>query len=171
GVSGAPLIVRRLTEADAAAFRDIRLRSLRDHPEHYASTPEEWGEDLATYRERIAALPVIGAFADDRLVGTAILGVSARDKTKTRHKCEVWSVYTAPEARRRGIARDVMLHVIAEARQLGFEALVLCVTSHNTAGRKLYRSLGFQRFGTEPRHLKLPDGSYIDEDHMQLDLL
>ncbi len=162
--------IRLLRDADAPAFLDIRLRSLRDHPDAYASTPEEWGDDIAVYRERIAALPVIGAFTGPRLVGMAIVGVNARDKAKTRHKCELWSVYAAPEVRRQGVGRALVLRAIEEARQRGFEAIVLSVSNHNAAGKRLYASLGFVRFGTEPRHLKLPDGRYLDEDYMQLDL-
>jgi ribosomal protein S18 acetylase RimI-like enzyme len=162
--------IRLLTDADAPAFMDIRLHSLRDHPDAYASTPEEWGGDIASYRSHIASLPVIGAFAGRRLVGMAILGVNARDKAKTRHKCELWSVYAAPDVRGRGVGRRLVSRAIDEARRRGFEAIVLSVSSHNDGGIRLYRSLGFVRFGAEPRSLKLPDGRYVDEDHMQLDL-
>jgi ribosomal protein S18 acetylase RimI-like enzyme len=163
--------IRLLTIADAGAFRDIRQRSLRDHTDMFTSTAEEWGLELETYSSRIASCPTIGAFDGNDLVGAAILGVVGRDRTKTRHKCEVWSVYTAPEVRRRGIARLMMERVIDEARRHGYEALVLTVASHNGRARRLYESLGFFCYGTEPRHVKLPDGRYIDDDLMQLDLI
>ena len=160
---------RFLVEADAPAFRDIRLRSLREHPDMYGSTPEEWGEELEIYRDRIVACPTMGAFDGDALVGMAILGVVGRDRAKTRHKVEVWSVYTAPEARGRGVARRMMGLLLDEARRRGYEAAMLTVASHNAAARGLYESLGFRRYGTEPKHVKLADGRYVDDDLMQID--
>jgi ribosomal protein S18 acetylase RimI-like enzyme len=161
---------RRLALEDAAAFREVRLRSLREHPDMFLSTPEDWDLDRDAYEERLAACPTFGAFADGRLVGVAVLGVVGRTRPKERHKCEVWSVYTAPEARGRGVARAVMRLVIAEAGRRGYEALVLCVASHNEAARRLYASLGFVRFGTEPGRMKMADGRSIDEDLLQLRL-
>jgi len=35
--------------------------------------------------------------------------------------------------------------------------------------RSLYRSLGFRSFGIEPRALKV-DGSYVDQEHMVLEI-
>ena len=161
---------RFLVGADAPAFRDIRLRSLREHPDMYGSTPEEWGDELETYRDRIAACPTLGAFDGGALVGMAILGVDGRDRAKTRHKVEVWSVYTAPESRGRGVARAMMGLLLDEARRRGYEAVMLTVASHNAGARRLYESLGFRCYGTEPRHVKLPDGRYVDDDLMQLEL-
>jgi ribosomal protein S18 acetylase RimI-like enzyme len=161
---------RILEAADAPAFRDMRLRSLREHPDMYGSTPEEWGEHLQTYIDRIAECPVFGAFHEGLLVGMAILGVTGRDRAKTRHKVEIWSVYTVPQMRGRGIGRAMLERVIEEARRRGYEAAMLTVASHNAAARRLYEALGFRCYGTEPRHVKLPDGRYVDDDLMQLDL-
>ena len=161
---------RILEKADAPAFRDIRLRSLREHPDMFGSTPEEWGEDIRTYIDRIVECPVFGAFHDAQIVGMAILGVTGRDRTKTRHKVEIWSVYTAPQMRGRGIGRAMLERVIEEARRRGYEAAMLTVASHNKAARRLYESLGFRCYGTEPRRVRLPDGRYIDDDLMQLEL-
>jgi ribosomal protein S18 acetylase RimI-like enzyme len=161
---------RLLTEGDAPAFLTIRQRSLREHPDMFTSTAEEWGLELRTYIDRIIANPTIGAYDADTLVGHATLGIIARDRSKIRHKVEVWSVYTAPEVRRQGVAREMMIHLIEEARNRGFEAIVLSAASHNALARRLYETLGFSRYATEPKHVKLPDGSYVDTDWMQLEL-
>jgi ribosomal protein S18 acetylase RimI-like enzyme len=164
-------VTRRLSAADAPAFGTLRLRSLHEHPDMFGSTPEEWGTDLQTFIDRIAACPTFGVFENDALVAMGVLGVVGRTQTKTRHKVDVWSVYVVPEARGRGHSRRVMAQLIVEARDHGYEAIVLTVAAHNGAACRLYESLGFFRFGTEPRHAKLADGRYVDDHLMQLDLV
>lgn len=161
--------IRLLDTADAEAFRDLRLRSLRDHPDVYHSTPEEWGDDIERYRNRIAANDVAGAFDEGRLVAFAVLAVGqARTGAKQRHKSEVWSVYTAPEMRGRGVGRRVMEFVISRARERGLEALVLSAVTSNAAAVGLYQRLGFETFGLEKGVIKLPGGRYVDEHLMEL---
>lgn len=43
--------------------------------------------------------------------------------------------------------------------------LMLCVNEINGGAQRLYESLGFVRFGTEPRSLCV-DGRFYDEHHM-----
>jgi GNAT superfamily N-acetyltransferase len=52
----------------------------------------------------------------------------------------ILNVYTEPEYRRRGIARQVMKTIIAWCKQEGFARVTLHASEH---GRHLYESLGF----------------------------
>jgi len=52
----------------------------------------------------------------------------------------ILNIYTEPEYRRRGIARQVMERIIAWCRQEGFVRVSLHASEH---GRHLYESLGF----------------------------
>ena len=52
----------------------------------------------------------------------------------------VSSVYTAPEYRRRGVARTLMDNLLAHARELGVTRLILWASE---LGRPLYLDLGF----------------------------
>ncbi len=52
----------------------------------------------------------------------------------------VSSVYTAPEFRRRGVARTLMDNLLAHARELGVTRLILWASE---LGRPLYLDLGF----------------------------
>jgi hypothetical protein len=55
--------IRRLTEADAAAYRAIRLEGLRDSPEAFGSTFEAENEHpLEWFANRTANAEVFGAF-------------------------------------------------------------------------------------------------------------
>ena len=53
------------------------------------------------------------------------------------------------------------------AKVSGVERILISVTSTQKAAIKLYRALGFEPFGREPRALKV-GGSYIDEEYMAM---
>jgi len=162
--------IRRLRPEDAAALKPLRLQSLRDQPDAYHSTAEEWDLPLDRYADMIGENPTFAAFAESRMVGMAVLGVTARPRMQTKHKCEIWLVYVDPSVRGRGIARGLVEACIAEARRLGFEAVLLTASTHLTHVVKLYESLGFAIFGTERGMVKMADGRLIDDHLMELRL-
>jgi ribosomal protein S18 acetylase RimI-like enzyme len=47
------------------------------------------------------------------------------------------------------------------------EQIVLSVATRQAAAKQLYRSFGFETYGTEPNALKV-GSAYTDEDHMIL---
>ncbi len=164
--------IRLLGPEDAEAFRPIRLRSLREEPDAFHSTAEEWDMPLGEFVRRIAENRIFAAFdATGAMVGTAMLALTARTLKRMRHKTEVWSVYVAPEARGHGLARALMQACIAEARRMGFEAIVLTASTHLTHVVRLYESLGFRIYGTEQGMVKMADGRLIDDHLMELRLL
>jgi len=170
------LIIRRLTEADAAAFRALRLRALHEHPEAFGAS---YKDTLATPVESMAARlshdetwpynVVLGAFDDaDALIG--MIGFVRQPGEKVRHKGSIWGMYVAHESAGRGAGRALMERVIAVARQQpGLEQIELAVVSTNDAARRLYQSVGFVVYGVAPWALKV-GGEYVDEDLMVLRL-
>ena len=163
--------IRKLFPNDGSSFLALRQRALRDHPEIYTSTAEEWNVPVSYAVERIQSNTVFGAFDGEVLVGVVTLALSARKAIKQRHKTEIWSVYTAPEYRRRGLAKAMMLAAIDEAKKLGFMAVTLSVADGNVDALKLYETLGFVRFGTEPGAIRMPEyGRLIDNHFLNLDL-
>ena len=171
----ASLEIRPLTEADAPAWRELRLRMLRDHPDVFGSSWEEFEqqslEEVAQRMRERNSPPdnaLFGAFADGKLIGST--GLHREEGAKDRHKAMIWGVYTAPEARGKGVGHALMQAAIAQARSTpGVERLILAVATHNTAARALYVSLGFTPWGLERHALKLPD-RYIDEEYFALEL-
>jgi ribosomal protein S18 acetylase RimI-like enzyme len=164
-------IIRRLEPSDAAEFKRLRMKGLSEHPDAFTSTPMDWDKPLALYVERIEAGHVFGGFdTEGRLLGHVFLATHAATGTKTRHKCEIWSVYVLPEHRGSGLARALLSTAIDRARDLGFEWVKLEVAEHNFAARKLYRSLGFIEYGREEDKLRLADGRSIHETYMQMRL-
>jgi RimJ/RimL family protein N-acetyltransferase len=159
--------VRILNRADAAAFRELRLRALKEHADAFTSSyEEEVRKPLAATEERLGAgdNTFWGAFVDGQLQG--MVGLTREPRAKNRHKGDVVAMYVAPELRRRGLARGLMQAAIDYARnEAHLEQLVLTVTRSNQAAAKLYKAVGFVTFGLEPRAIKV-DGAYYDKEHM-----
>ena len=163
--------IRLVTPADAPLFKALRLHSLRDAPDAFQSTPEEWDLPLTEIEKRIRENHIFGAFtADQRMVGIAMLALIARRGAQARHKVELWSLYVDPSARGQGLARRLMQTCIAKARSMGFEAIVLTASTHLTHVVRLYDSLGFAIYGTEQGMTKLMDGRRFDKHFMELRL-
>ena len=167
------MLVRRLTEDDLDAVLALRLRALTDNPEAFGSTYEETlarGNDWM--RQRLCANEsetfYLGAF-EENLIG--MVAFYREEASKTHHKGYVVSMYVAPESRGLGAGKALMQALIGRVRQIeGLEQLHLAVVTTNQVAYQLYRSLGFEVYGTEPKALK-SGGEYWDEYLMVLRLL
>ena len=167
------MLIRKLTEEDVEALWSLRLRALQDNPEAFGSTYEETLQrGKESYRQRLRQPHnetfFIGAFEEESLVG--IVGFYRESGLKGQHKGYIISMYTAPDQRGRGIGKALVAEAIAQARTIpGLEQLLLAVVTSNTAARQLYRSIGFEAYGLEPRAMKQGD-QYWDEELMILRL-
>ncbi|MFY0566110.1 GNAT family N-acetyltransferase [Archangium lansingense] len=160
--------------SEAAAFWSLRLRALREHPDCFASSPEEEENvPLDVVRARLdsqspATNLVLGAFVDDRLVG--MTGLRRDSFRKAAHKARIWGMYVTPEAQAQGIGRRLLEVAINASRKMGgVEQLHLEVVVGNDRARALYLSLGFQPYGVEKRALRIGE-TYVDEELMFLTL-
>ena len=165
--------IRILKPNDARKYWDLRLRMLREEPNAFGASYEEaletsFEEIAQRFQDRWTTEEnfIVGAFADDQLVG--VVGFYRQDGLKSRHKGTIWGMYVAPEARGQGIGRTLLSEAIAHAKMLsGLEQIGLSVVTEKRAARNLYRSLGFNVYGLESRALKLGE-QYLDEEHMVL---
>jgi ribosomal protein S18 acetylase RimI-like enzyme len=136
-------MIRPAEPADWEAVRDIRLRSLHDEPDAYASdyeTEARFEPDM--WKQRIATASSYLAFNDDHdLVGMAT-GIETGDGDRY-----VVGMYVAPEARGLGCAHQ-LLDAIADlsVRRQG-KRLVLEVAESNIRAARTYRSYGFVETG------------------------
>jgi len=167
------VVIGALGPGDAAEFRELRVRSLREHPEAFGRTPEEvdsLAAIAARFREDARGDTdfMLGARDGARLVGIA--GCHRERAVKQRHVAYLWGVYVATERRRAGVGRRLIDAVVARARAWpDLEVLWLDVTTTNAGARALYASCGFVGAAIKPRSLKLED-RYYDEELMVLDL-
>ena len=65
---------------------------------------------------------------------------------------QILKVGTDPAWRRRGIARELLAHVAADARNLGAQTVSLEVRVGNEGAQALYKALGLTPVGTRPRY-------------------
>jgi ribosomal protein S18 acetylase RimI-like enzyme len=167
-VASASPILRRLETSDVADYRELRLESLKGHPEAFASSLEhEADKPLSWWAERLETNMVFGGWVNSsRLDGVA--GLHVRDAVKLRHKGVLWGMYVRPEARGTGLAAALVQQVVEHARTLVEEVCLTVVTS-NAAARRLYSAVGFKEYGLERRALKV-GSKYYDEVLMVLPL-
>lgn len=163
--------LRRLTVADAASYRRVRLEGLQESPLAFVADFEKNAalplQDFAALLQDLPDNFVIGAFADGELVGVG--GLSCDQAPKLRHKGLIWGVYVVPGYRGRSVGRRIIEELIAGAvaNAPHVEQINIISTSVNARARDLYLSLGFKTWGREPRSLRIGDQFY-DDDHMVL---
>jgi len=152
--------VRELSVSDAAGFREIRLESLRLHPDAFASSYDvEAAEPLDRFRDRLARGGRFGGFVKERLVGVA--GFFPHDAPRMRHKGTLVGMYVRESERGAGLA-DEIVNAIIEYARTQVEQLQLSVATTNGRAVRFYERMGFKKYATEPRALKM-GGNYIDE--------
>jgi GNAT superfamily N-acetyltransferase len=143
--------IRRYTDGDQAAV--IRL-----HNEALAATgahlgPGPWDEDL----ERIEKIYLrrggefLVATVDDEVVAMGAL------RRVSERVAEIKRMRTASAHQRRGLGREVLLHLERRAVELGYRRLCLDTTDKQAAAQHLYTSAGYQETHREP-------GPGIDEN-------
>lgn len=167
--------IREIERDDAEAFYHLRLEALRSEPEAFAETPVEFSKkSTGDIKKQITSWKQLGAFAfgafdsENKLTGMA--GVYRYPRTKTRHRCKVWGVFVTKNARGLGISRQILNEVIQKAKKSkSIIQLELEVGVDNSAAVQLYKSLGFEVCGVQPRALKVGT-EYIDEHLMVLKL-
>ncbi len=166
------LTIRPLKEDDATSYRELRLRGLKESPEAFSSSyEEELAMPLEFTKQRLQEQTdspdgfTLGGF-DGELVGVVTV---LRDRgIKRRHVGFVVGVYVAPEHRGKGVGSALLTEALRRAKSLpDLEQLHLGVAANNYPAVSLYRRLGFEPYGREPRALRIGD-QYIDEDLMVL---
>jgi ribosomal protein S18 acetylase RimI-like enzyme len=152
----APFEIRRLTPADAADYKEVRLAALKDDPEAFSS---RYGVEAARpdedFAARLQTSVVHAAYRAGRIVGMA--GVASRSDPAEPRSAFVWGVYVRPELRGRGIASR-MLDAALETALERFDEITLDVAVGNLAAIALYEKLGFAR-RRQPRPIKTGPGN------------
>lgn len=94
---------------------------------------------------------VLLARSNGRIVGTVQFDIAV--PPNQQHRAEVTKLLVHPDARRRGIARELMVALEALAQSEGRTLLTLDTWTGSVAER-LYRSLGYTVVGVIPRYAR-----------------
>ncbi|MEA3055732.1 MAG: hypothetical protein QOD30_1164 [Actinomycetota bacterium] len=150
-------------------LRTIRLSALADAPSAFGSTfAAESDRPDAEWLQRAEA----GATGSMRATwfafdesGDAVGLVGGFRDTPDASYVELVSMWVAPAARRRGVARALIAAVVEWARETGAENVRLWVTCGNDSAESLYRAAGFVE--TDERQ-PLPSDPSKEERRMTL---
>ncbi|HEY0212843.1 MAG TPA: GNAT family N-acetyltransferase [Paenirhodobacter sp.] len=85
-------------------------------------------------------------------------------------EAELLTIAVAPEARRRGLARDLMADFARTAAMRGAISAFLEVAADNTAARALYAATGWQAAGRRRGYYHPAQGAPVDALVLRLDL-
>lgn len=148
-LTGEPAVIERLADiliATVAAGGSITFM----HP-----VPREVA--VAYWRDALAdpGRVVLGGYVDGALVGTVTLWLATPPNQPFR--AEIWKLMTDPAARRRGVARALMI----AAEQLAVErgkTLLNLDTAADHGAAPLYDALGWTRVGEIPDYAYRPHG-------------
>ena len=119
-------------------------------------------EEKAKAPRELALLGFIGG----ALAGTAIIE-SVGKKDKVRHRAE-FSISILKEFWGLGLGKALAGACIRCAKEAGYEQLELTAAAENERALSLYRSLGFEEFGRNPRGFKSRSGRYQEVVYMLL---
>lgn len=113
-----------------------------EHPRSTAEQAEWWAG-----RAR-SAYPTFVAIEGERVAGHCYFS-PFRDRECYRPTAEI-SLHVAPWARRRGLGRQLLEHLIASGQAAGFHSLMAVIDDANEVSLRLHEELGFQRVGVIP---------------------
>ena len=107
-----------------------------------------------------ACMNAYGGFVGDELKG--FLGFTPLRNPKIAHKGVLWGMYVQPEARGSGLA-EAMVEAALDYARGHVEQVLISVIADNGRACRFYERMGFERYGSEPRALKI-GGEYYDEE-------
>jgi ribosomal-protein-alanine N-acetyltransferase len=128
---------------------------------HRASMHSPWTE--AGFADSLAAgHRCLVSCAGGRIVGCAV-------SRQVVDQAELLTIATAADARRQGIARDLLTALFIQYAATGVRQCTLEVMVGNAAALAFYRQFRFREIGRRPGYYRLPDGN-ADGLLMQADL-
>jgi GNAT superfamily N-acetyltransferase len=108
---------------------------------------------------RAGSCCVLVARSAEQIVGTVQLDLSTPPNQS--HRAEVRKLLVHPDARRRGIARALMIALEEQAREARRSLLTLDTVSGASA-EPLYLSIGYVPIGVFPRYARRPDSPELE---------
>lgn len=140
---------------------------LLSYPDEGGFDPEQEGQYLKEKAESPNETEIL-AFVDGKVAGTA--GIEAAGtKYKVRHRAE-FGISILREYWGLGLGKALTKACIQCARDAGYVQLELNVVADNVRAISLYRDLGFEEFGRNPRGFNSRESGFQELIYMLLRL-
>ena len=150
------IFYRKLAPIDAKAYREIRLESLKAHPESFGSSFEEQSQRPKLMFEEALERPVddrfiIGAFDQDMLVGICgFVPFVLESFLELDHVGTLIQMYVGSTYRGKKVGLNLTTAVTKEAFKIpGIEQVVLGVRQDNLSAIRVYEQAGFLVYNSE----------------------
>lgn len=139
------ITIRSATLPDLSAITAIYNDAILHTTATFDTEPKTDEEQLAWFKAHDARHPILVAINHGGVVGWASLSRWS-DRCAYRDTAEV-STYVHADFRGRGVGKQLMLAIDAEARRVGLHTLLARIVEGNGASVRLCESLGFEHIG------------------------
>lgn len=162
---GRNIILRNARKEDSASLIEYlkimatETRFLVSEPEEIRLTLEQ-EENFIESKQKSEKELLLVATLDGKHIGNCSL-CSMGTKQRYKHRCSV-AIALYKEYCGLGIGRQMMSTVLEQAKHCGYEQAELEVIVDNKPAIALYKSLGFEIYGTMKNNMKYNDGTYGD---------
>lgn len=160
--------VRVLDEDEWQAYRDVRLRALRESPEAFAASvdeEEQLPEEL--WRERMARSRRLLAEEGSDVIGVESLGTTHR--TQITGAGELFGLWVQADRRGAGVARRLLEKAATVAREEGLKQLLYWVGTDNGRAVAFASSFGFRPTDSRrPMRLQGVDAEDAESEEMMM---
>jgi RimJ/RimL family protein N-acetyltransferase len=165
------ITIRNSHPGDIDSFRDLRLESLKNHPDAFGQAYEDasvkgreyWESSLKVDANERA---LFFAVQDASLIG--MTGIYRNQSAKTKHAASIWGVYVRPEWRGKRIS-EALVHACLDWAKIHDILIVkLAVVTGNLPALRSYERCGFSIYGTEPKAIQ-HGGRFYDEHLMAVE--
>lgn len=133
------MIIRRATEADEAALRDLWEDFEREVP-WTLEQPETWDDEWPDTLDDLRGGGVFLAEDDEGAVAVARIGAPVRGRA------HIQLVHVRARARRQGVAKALLRECVTEARGRGAAHVSLQVLTSNVPAQLVWDRLGFEEY-------------------------
>lgn len=154
-------IYRKLTLSDIESYIRIRSEMLENNPTAFGMSYDDFNSfNIDKIKELFSAMEfVLGCFTSGELV--ACVGIVRRIGRKVEHTVTFVSIYCSDKYRNKGLSRKLLQEAVYILQHDGkTKQILLQVVTDNIGAVNLYESIGFIKYGVEPRTIQFKDKFY-----------
>ncbi len=159
--------IRPAELSDAEAIAEIYNREVLGSTATFDLVPRSIDDQRSWLIERSGAHAVLVAEESDPL---AIAGFASLSPFRSRPAYSTTvesSVYVHHDHRRKGVARELMVDLIATAQSHGFHSMIARIADSQAPSLALHEAMGFELVGVE-REIGRKFGRWLDVSVMQV---